>query len=160
MTDQTEYPLENWFDTTRIIPKDAVEIVIDQMALYALKDGEDPDSPEALIEYQELKNAVRKHNLKFYNANNSNKKSTKSAGQKARRLLNRGRIIEVVFIKADGTERTMRCTRNPETISEGVIGNKTVKLKPVDGNVIRVFDIDICEWRSFDVNSVTSYRCL
>lgn len=59
---------------------------------------------------------------------------------------------KVIFTKKDGTERTMICTRNLDTVPE--------KFHPVGGgpnfpdNQIRVFDLEKEEWRSFRVESI------
>lgn len=62
----------------------------------------------------------------------------------------------VRFTKVDGTERTMRCT-----LSEGSIpADKQPKNKEAGstaGSALRVFDLDIGEWRSFRLESVISY---
>lgn len=57
----------------------------------------------------------------------------------------------VTFMKKDGTQRVMRCTRNPSQIPED--------LQPKNGTndsetSIRVFDLDKNEWRSFIVENV------
>ena len=36
-----------------------------QMALYAVKERENPDSPEARRQYQEMRKAVKQHNEKL-----------------------------------------------------------------------------------------------
>lgn len=52
----------------------------------------------------------------------------------------------IVFTKKDGTERTMRCTRNPALIPEDKHPKNETK---ESGTSIRVFDLDKNEWRSF-----------
>ncbi len=57
----------------------------------------------------------------------------------------------VTFLKKDGTQRVMRCTRSPSQIPED--------LQPKNGTndsetSIRVFDLDKNEWRSFIVENV------
>ena len=78
--------------------------------------------------------------------------------QKLKRDLAQGQTIEVVFVKSDGTERTMKCTRNFETITSSFSFNE--KQPPMSDPVIKVFDIDIGQWRSFNINKVLRYRCL
>lgn len=73
-----------------------------------------------------------------------------------RSLLQKGAVC-VTFVKADGTERQMLCTLQPEQLPP-----QTVTAGPVDGIVtenktrkqpdlhsLRVFDLDKSEWRSF-----------
>lgn len=57
----------------------------------------------------------------------------------------------VTFMKKDGTERTMRCTRSPSQIPE----DQHPKNGTGDSeSAIRVFDLDKNEWRSFIVENV------
>lgn len=64
--------------------------------------------------------------------------------------------IEVVFEKADGSMRTMRCTLNPKLIPEGEKPHG-VGTNGLD-TTIRVFDTERKDWRSFRVNSVQSFK--
>lgn len=57
--------MNNWFDTTKTIPKEDLEIALSQMALYAYKDGDDPDGKEARRSYRQMKLAVRTFNKRF-----------------------------------------------------------------------------------------------
>jgi len=59
------FPLEQWFDTTKRIPKADADLTEAQMMLYALKDGIDPDSPDAKRQYREMRKAVNQHNEQF-----------------------------------------------------------------------------------------------
>jgi len=67
-------------------------------------------------------------------------------------------IVEVKFIKADGTDRTMMCTLKP-----GLIPEHKRYFKEEDDNrkdnpdVIAVYDIEKEDWRSFKVKSVYSF---
>jgi hypothetical protein len=60
--------------------------------------------------------------------------------------------ITVTFVKSDGTDRTMRCTKHLGSIPEEKhpSGNKQIK----EGTAIRVFDLDKQEWRSFKPSSI------
>jgi hypothetical protein len=72
--------------------------------------------------------------------------------------LHRG-ICEVVFTKADGTERTMKCTRSQ---SHAPISVPASNLLTEDGSVgpdvIPVWDVEAGQWRSFNAKSVKSFR--
>jgi hypothetical protein len=60
--------------------------------------------------------------------------------------------VHVVFTKADGTERTMKCT-----LQEGVVvphENKTERVKEPNPDVLAVWDLDKSAWRSFKLASV------
>jgi hypothetical protein len=65
--------------------------------------------------------------------------------------------ITVTFIKADGTDREMRCTLNPEKLPpapvasgpvDGIVKESRERKKP-DEHSLRVYDLDKSEWRSF-----------
>lgn len=60
-------------------------------------------------------------------------------------------VVNVVFTKADGSERTMNCTLKLENIPEDQHPKSVVKS---ESDQIRVFDTDIQEWRSFNFSSV------
>lgn len=70
-------------------------------------------------------------------------------------------VVTVVFEKADGTERTMRCTLSdlyvpqvePVMLSE-YDGNIPKQAKVLNDNVQAVWDIDSGGWRSFRLDSV------
>jgi hypothetical protein len=58
----------------------------------------------------------------------------------------------VTFMKKDGTQRVMRCTRSPAQIPE----DQHPKNGTNDSETsLRVFDLDKNEWRSFIVENVT-----
>jgi hypothetical protein len=68
--------------------------------------------------------------------------------------------ITVTFVKADGTDREMRCTLNPEELPEvvptgpvdGIVSeSKKPRKDPKepDPAVIKVYDLEAKSWRSF-----------
>lgn len=64
----------------------------------------------------------------------------------------------VKFTKADGTERTMRCT----LVESKIPADKRPKTNESQtastvGSAVRVFDLDKGEWRSFRLMSLISY---
>ena len=59
------FPLEQWFDITKPIPKADADLTEAQMMLYALKNGMDQDCAEAKQQYREMRKAVKEHNEKF-----------------------------------------------------------------------------------------------
>lgn len=61
-------------------------------------------------------------------------------------------IIAVKFTKVDGSERTMRCTLSESFIKPSE--KKTDREKPVNDNILSVWDIDSDGWRSFRLDSV------
>ena len=60
-------------------------------------------------------------------------------------------VVNVIFTKADGSERTMNCTLKLENIPEDQHPKSAVKS---ESDQIRVFDTDIDAWRSFNFGSV------
>lgn len=73
--------------------------------------------------------------------------------------LDSGATVSVVFTKADGTERTMLCTKNAEVIAEQYTApeKKTDRSREVKAGLMVVFDLEKNEWRSFKLDSVKSY---
>lgn len=68
--------------------------------------------------------------------------------------LNEG-VVTVVFTKVDGSERTMKCTKNMNMIPEE-FHPKGEKRNGYE-NVATVFDTEKNEWRSFIWDNVVSY---
>jgi hypothetical protein len=72
-----------------------------------------------------------------------------------RSLLQKG-AVTVTFTKADGTDREMRCTLNPEQLPlvtvtgpvDGIV-KESKQRKQSDEHSLRVFDLEKGEWRSF-----------
>jgi len=59
------FPLEQWFDLNNPIPKADADLTEAQMMLSAVKDGIDPDAPDAKRQYREMRKAVKQHNERF-----------------------------------------------------------------------------------------------
>ena len=59
------FPIEQWFDITKPIPKADADLTEAQMMLSALKEGIDPDGPDAKRQYREMRKAVKEHNERF-----------------------------------------------------------------------------------------------
>ena len=62
---KTGFPLEQWFDLSRRIPKTDCDLCEAQMMLYAVKDNIDPEGPEVQKQINQMRRAVRLHNKKF-----------------------------------------------------------------------------------------------
>ena len=60
----------------------------------------------------------------------------------------RQQVCQVRFIKVNGEERDMQCTLKEDLIP--------TEKKPKD-DVIKVFDVDQQDWRSFRVDNVTKF---
>jgi hypothetical protein len=69
-----------------------------------------------------------------------------------RNLLQTG-AVRVTFVKSDGTVRDMRCTLNwnsiPADQQPKPVDPITPTTKPPSKEALRVFDLDLCQWRSF-----------
>ena len=59
------FPLEQWFDISRKITNTEVKTCEDQMALYAYKEGLEPNGDEWKESVRKLRLAVKQHNAKF-----------------------------------------------------------------------------------------------
>ena len=59
----------------------------------------------------------------------------------------------VIFQKVDGSLREMHCTLQPQFLPPLEEGHKS---KPVDTDVLAVWDLDKNGWRSFRLDSVIS----
>ena len=66
----------------------------------------------------------------------------------------RARTCRVIFTKINGEERDMHCTLNVEFIPES---KQPKGAKEYADNVIRAFDINKQEFRSFRVENVISF---
>lgn len=61
-------------------------------------------------------------------------------------------IVDVTFVKKDGTVRNMKCTRRPDI---AIPHEKTTdRVKEENDKVCPVWDIDKSAWRSFRYESV------
>jgi len=63
-------------------------------------------------------------------------------------------VLLIDFVKADGTERSMVCTRNFDIIPKDDHPKSSNKDKPVNEEVVVVYDLEVKGWRSFRVDSV------
>jgi hypothetical protein len=63
-------------------------------------------------------------------------------------------VVTVTFTKKDGGERVMRCTLDPERLPPPVPLAEGKKPRAEPKTAVRVFDLDLSEWRSFIPSSV------
>jgi len=69
----------------------------------------------------------------------------------------RSNVCQVVFEKKDGSERTMNCTLKADTIEQnGLTPSGTGSTGPE--TQIRCIDVDKMAWRSFNMDSVVSFK--
>jgi hypothetical protein len=69
------------------------------------------------------------------------------------RLLAEG-VTTVTFTKKDGTERVMKCTRNPSFIPMEFHPKNTTPSEEEVSDNIRAFDVEKLGWRSFNFSTV------
>ena len=62
-------------------------------------------------------------------------------------------LVKVVFVKKDGTDRTMMATLNEDLIPEDKKPKGTGK-KVDNGNTFAVYDVEADGWRSFNYDTV------
>lgn len=63
----------------------------------------------------------------------------------------------VVFTKADGSTRVMNCTTSEAYVPPSPNEGKAPQRAP-NPSLIRAYDLDINEWRSFNVDRVQSFK--
>lgn len=63
-------------------------------------------------------------------------------------------VTTVTFTKKDGTERVMKCTRNPNFIPTEFHPKTTTPSDEEVSDNIRVFDVEKLGWRSFNFSTV------
>ena len=64
----------------------------------------------------------------------------------------RQNVAHIKFTKVDGTERVMKCTLKDDLLPEAYRGKGTVLTETT--NTLRVYDLDISQWRSIRSESV------
>lgn len=60
----------------------------------------------------------------------------------------------VQFTKVDGTKRTMKCTLAESLIPPPTGAKKTERTKPVNEDVLAVWDLEKFGWRSFRLDTL------
>ena len=65
MDEDDRFPLEQWFDVSQRISRAQVEDAMEQMSVYAMKDGEPPTGKRWRQAVAQLRAAVRAHNQQF-----------------------------------------------------------------------------------------------
>ena len=66
-------------------------------------------------------------------------------------------VVEIVFTKKDGTERTMHCTLQEDYLPELQTESLSDKDK-LKKDAIAVFDVEVENWRSFRWDSIKSVK--
>jgi len=71
-------------------------------------------------------------------------------------MLQSGNLVVVEFIKADGSERTMRCTKDFSLIPVDQHPSEIIDA-PAYNDLMKVFDVDAQAWRAFKPSRVTRW---
>jgi hypothetical protein len=66
-------------------------------------------------------------------------------------------VVELTFIKKDGTERVMYCTLKEDLLPVTEVKEET-KERKVNEDVLAVYDVDAEGWRSFRWDSLTQIK--
>jgi hypothetical protein len=67
-------------------------------------------------------------------------------------------VVTVKFTKqSDGSERTMICTKNFALIPAADYPQQDSMPKVVNEDIMKVYDMEKCGWRSFRKDSIISY---
>lgn len=69
-------------------------------------------------------------------------------------------ICEVVFTKADGSERTMKCSLLPSVFTQFNLSESTKSTKKTSDEQLNVIDVDKGDWRSFKIAAVKSFKVI
>lgn len=73
------------------------------------------------------------------------------------KMILRESIANVVFTKADGSERKMRCSLRPEDLPAVEATKSETTTRKVSPDVVSVWDLDSQGWRSFRIDSVKDF---
>jgi hypothetical protein len=66
-------------------------------------------------------------------------------------------VVEVLFVKKDGTERRMVCTLKPNLLPAQTDLEEAVQKKTPNPEVLAVWDLENQGWRSFRYDSVIGF---
>ncbi len=66
-------------------------------------------------------------------------------------------VLSVVFIKKDGTERTMVCTLNANLLPAQTDLEEAVQKKTPNPDILAVWDLEAQGWRSFRYDSIIGF---
>lgn len=66
-------------------------------------------------------------------------------------------VVEVLFVKKDGTERRMVCTLKPDLLPAQTDVEEQVQKKTPNPDVLAVWDLENQGWRSFRYDSIIGF---
>ena len=65
-------------------------------------------------------------------------------------------VVAVTFTKANGDTRILNCTLQPTIVPPAVVKETSTVARPVNEEILAVWDVDNAGWRSFRIDTVTS----
>lgn len=66
-------------------------------------------------------------------------------------------VVQVLFVKKDGTERKMLCTLKADLLPAQTDLEEAVQKKTPNPDVLAVWDVEAAGWRSFRYDSVIGF---
>lgn len=66
-------------------------------------------------------------------------------------------IVQVIFVKKDGTERKMLCTLKSDLLPAQTDIEEAVQKKTPNPDVLAVWDVEAQGWRSFRYDSIIGF---
>ena len=66
-------------------------------------------------------------------------------------------VVEVLFVKKDGTERRMVCTLKPDLLPAQTDLEEQVQKKASNPDILAVWDLENQGWRSFRYDSIIGF---
>lgn len=66
-------------------------------------------------------------------------------------------VVEVLFLKKDGSERRMKCTLRPDLLPQQTDLKEQVQKKTPNPDVLAVWDLEANGWRSFRLDSLIGF---
>jgi hypothetical protein len=66
-------------------------------------------------------------------------------------------VVNVLFVKKDGTERQLICTLKPDLLPVQTDLEEAVQKKTPNPDVLAVWDVENKGWRSFRYDSILGY---
>ncbi len=69
-------------------------------------------------------------------------------------------VAEVRFTKVDSSERLLHCTLNPAFFADKLPSTERTLEELENSPVVRVYEVDLQEWRSFRKDSLIEWKCI
>lgn len=66
-------------------------------------------------------------------------------------------VLDVLFVKKDGTERKLKCTLRPDLLPPQENTSEQTKNRTENLEVIQAYDVENNGWRSFRLDSIIAF---